>query len=240
MKKLLIVLIPVFILLSSQTVFAKFPDVDSDFHQYEAINWLEEQGVVEGYSDGTFKPEQPVNRAEFMKMLFMTWSGDSMYGFGSGASVPYPDVPSNEWYFPFVKWADDNNIIDGYPDGTFKPANSINVAEAMKVVTNTFFDVDAMYDDGSNFTYCPTGFLDFDQLLSSDNLAKIDQNEWYWKYMHVAGELCLFDFGLNAYGVGGFWVDSYIDRGDMAELLYRAKTVKDNGNQYYTKEMTPN
>lgn len=234
MKKFLAIILPCLALLSSQTAWAKFSDVGSDFEQYKSINWLEEQGAVEGYSDGTFRPDQFVNRAEFLKMLYETIGME-----GKNPSLSFPDVPNDAWYTKYVKEAFATGVASGYPDGYFKPENEINVAEALKIIDEAFFDVDQLYGNGSNFTYCPTGFLDFNHLLSSDYLAKIDQTAWYWKYVHVAGELCIFDFPLNAYGMGGFWMNGSIDRGDMAELLYRAKTVKDNQNHYYKKELIP-
>ncbi len=227
MKKLIVTILPILILLSSQTVFAKFSDVDTAFHEYTAINWLEDQGVVEGYSDMTFKPDQPVNRAEFLKMLYETIGMK-----GKTPTLPFPDVPYNTWYTKYVQEAYSTGVIQGYPDGYFRPDNQINVVEALKIIDEAFFDVNKLYGDGTGVNYCPNGFF-------TENPMDIDQKAWYNKYAQVAGSLCIFDFGLNAFGMGGFLIDSYVDRGDMAELLYRAKTVKDNENHYYTKELIP-
>ena len=65
MKKILPLICSAFFLMSNQFAHAEFSDVSSNFHQSTSINWLQQQGVVEGYSDGSFQPEKPVNRAEF-------------------------------------------------------------------------------------------------------------------------------------------------------------------------------
>lgn len=234
MRKILSIMVAALTLLGSQTALASFTDVKADFHQYNSINWLQEQKVVEGYKDGSYKPEQAVSRAEFLKMLYETIGMN-----GENPTLPFSDVPNDEWYTKYVKEAYATGVIKGYEDGSFKPDSEISLAEALKIVGEAFFDIDYLYDNDSEFKYCPTGSLDFDQLLSSENQAKIDQADWYWKYVYVTGELCVFDFGLNAYGVGGLWMNSYVDRGDMAELLYRAKTAKDNGAAY-SSELKPN
>jgi len=80
-----------FLILSTQTAFAQFADVNSNFHQSESINWLQNQKVVQGYSDNTFRPEAPVNRAEFLKMLYETIGLE-----GKTANLNFPDVPAND------------------------------------------------------------------------------------------------------------------------------------------------
>jgi len=48
-----------------------FPDVATDHHNFLSIAWMGDEGTVEGYPDGTFKPDNPVNRAELMKMVVL-------------------------------------------------------------------------------------------------------------------------------------------------------------------------
>jgi hypothetical protein len=73
MKKHLIHILIILFLSTSFTTFAVFTDVDENLYPFHiSITWLEEQGVVEGYSDGTFRPHNNVNRAEFLKMLYET------------------------------------------------------------------------------------------------------------------------------------------------------------------------
>lgn len=231
MKKIL----PLLIFLNFiTTTFASFTDVAKDFHQYEAINWLQQQGVVQGYKDGSFQPEKPVNRAEFLKMLYET---KGMEGFE--IDLPFPDVRNNAWYIKYVKEAYFTGIVEGYPDGTFRPESQINLAEALKIVTAAFLDIDELSKKTVEKIECGSETWGTDALDSSGTIAKIDKNAWYYKYISTASSLCILSVGYNANGTTGLWLDGYVDRGDMAEILYRIKTVADNGNKPYSAELVP-
>ena len=110
---------------------AAFSDVSHSENE-PAIEALEEAGIIEGYSDGTFQPTKSINRAEFVKVLM-----EAKYPGESEGSHCFPDV-SADWYAKYVCTAHDLNIVDGYSDGTFKPANPINLAEALKVLLETY------------------------------------------------------------------------------------------------------
>lgn len=201
--------------LASARPYAYFSDVTDTHYNVMAINWLAANGVVQGYSDGTFRPDSQINRAEFLKMLYETIG---MVGYDS-TELRFIDVPSSEWYVTYVKEAFATGVVNGYPDGTFRPANYINFVEAVKIVMNGFFDVDALYGDGEEYLPCAENLTDYDS---------IDTNGWYWKYLHVADELCILDFNhAGNYGTG-YSPSANISRADMAEMLYRAKTLKDN------------
>ena len=95
-----------------------------------AVQFLAEQGIIEGYSDGTFKPDQEINRAEFLKIVLESAdiSGNEC------EELSYSDVDPSAWYYDIVCDATAENIVEGYPDGTFRPAENINLAEASKIV----------------------------------------------------------------------------------------------------------
>lgn len=231
MKKFL----PLLILLHFiPTTFASFTDVAKDFHQYKSINWLQQQGVVQGYKDGSFQPEKPVSRAEFLKMLYET-KGMENYD----VDLPFPDIPKNAWYTKYVKEAYYTGVVEGYPDGTFGPESQINLAEALKIVTAAFLDIDKLSKKTVAKITCGSETWGTDALDSSDTIAKIDQDAWYYKYLSTASSLCILSVGYNANGSGGLWMDGYVDRGDMAEILYRTKTVADSNNQPYTADIVP-
>ncbi|MDP2643215.1 MAG: S-layer homology domain-containing protein [Candidatus Peregrinibacteria bacterium] len=113
-----------------QTAFADFSDVSESYQNFEAITYLQEKGVINGYSDGTFKPDKLVNRAEFLKIIIE----------GSGiktddkAETPFSDTDDTAWYAPYVQKAYYANWVQGYTDGTFKPSQTITKAEALKIL----------------------------------------------------------------------------------------------------------
>ncbi len=102
---------------------------DSEFKT--AIEALKNKGVVAGYDDGTFKPKNTINRAEFMKIVM----GASVRS--TSGTHCFSDV-TDEWFAPFVCAGKDQGVVNGYPDGSFRPADPINVAEALKIVLQAF------------------------------------------------------------------------------------------------------
>lgn len=110
-----------------------FSDVSSTHPNSEAVNYLKSLGVLEGYSDGTYKPEAKINRAEFTKIVLES-TLDSKEISGSDC---FPDV-ANQWFANPICTAKSLGLIDGFPDGYFKPEQNITLAEASKIIVNSF------------------------------------------------------------------------------------------------------
>jgi peptidoglycan hydrolase-like amidase len=113
---------------------AGFPDVEATNPFRDAIRFVRARGIVEGYPDGTFKPNNRINRAEFTKIVI-----EAKFDSIPEQSSCFSDVPNGEWFTKYVCLAKQEGIIDGYPDGTFKPAQEINIAEALKITLETFY-----------------------------------------------------------------------------------------------------
>lgn len=119
---------------SSRSSFVQtFPDVSPLREGYVAILSLRDRGVIGGYTDGTFRPDVGINRAEFLKILVAGFRGDEI----RGETECFRDI-ADEWFAPYICAAKRLGWIDGYPDGTFRPAQRINRAEAMKIVVTAF------------------------------------------------------------------------------------------------------
>ncbi len=156
-----------------------------------AIEYLENSGIVEGYSDGTYRPYNTINRAEFTKIII-----GAKFGFGYidscfqqhpvGDDVSFfSDTPTEAWYAKYICVAKEHGIIDGYPDGTFRPADNINFVEAAKIVVNTF-----------------------------GHTVVEDETTWYKPYVDKLGDLSAIPMSINTF-------DQKVDRGEMAEMMYR-------------------
>jgi hypothetical protein len=136
MRKLLLASGIFVIALAGSASAALFSDTGNT--RYEtSIDLLANLGIVRGYDDGSFKPNAPVNRAELMKMLMGTAYPD--------AAVPtdlrcFDDFPVEiiPWYARPVCLAKGFGIVGGYSDGTFRPGNTVNFAEALKMTTLAF------------------------------------------------------------------------------------------------------
>lgn len=116
--------------------FAEFSDIRASSHS-EAILSLQADGVVEGYANGTFQPNATINRAEFLKIVLEAAYADADIAAGQ-SSASFPDVPQGAWFAKYVNFGVSNDIIDGYPDGTFKPDEDVNFVEAGKIMTLAF------------------------------------------------------------------------------------------------------
>lgn len=112
-----------------------FTDVPANHANANAIAYLKTWKFVQGYADGTFKPDATINRAEFVKILMaIKWYGGGMCSLPEHA---FSDTDSSAWYAYYICEAKRDEIIEGYSDGTFRPAGNINFAEAAKIIVNT-------------------------------------------------------------------------------------------------------
>lgn len=109
-----------------------FTDVASGAWYNNAVSTLTRAGILDGYEDGSFRPNASITRAEFTKIAV------SFFKHAGGASAnPFNDVPESAWYAEFVKAAAELGLIDGYEDGTFRPNAPITRAEACTIVNRT-------------------------------------------------------------------------------------------------------
>lgn len=86
------------------------------------------EGFIKGYTNGTFKPDQPVTRAEFSKML------NQALGVTATVSITMKDLKTTDWYYNEVRKAVAAGYINGYTDNTFKPENNITRQEAASMI----------------------------------------------------------------------------------------------------------
>lgn len=114
------------------TAQASFPDTDGNEYQ-ESIEFLQEQGILQGYEDGSFKPEASINRAELLKVVFAALDEEASEGEGGC----FPDV-QDEWFAPYVCKAKELGIVQGYPDGLYHPEQEVNMVESFKIIIEAF------------------------------------------------------------------------------------------------------
>ena len=112
---------------------AAFNDVPVNSWYNTYVGYLEKYNVINGYTDGTFKPESPVTRAEFtaMTVRFYDIFEDVEY---SENTSKYKDVDNKYWAIKDISYASGNKWLNGYVDGTFKPDINITRAEVVTVV----------------------------------------------------------------------------------------------------------
>lgn len=116
-----------FLALSPVAMAVGFTDLASNHPNYVAISTLVEDGTLVGFGDGTFRPEDPVTRAQAVKILLVGLDKEVKE---SGFSSSFSDVKSSDWFYKYVGSGADSGMIQGYPDGSFQPNAQVNLAEA--------------------------------------------------------------------------------------------------------------
>lgn len=204
-------------------VFAKegyFTDVDSTHTNYAAIQDLKEKNIVNGYADGTFRPDNLINRAELITMVTNMKGGLAIDEAKTGNYENcFKDV-KNEWYAHAVCNAKEQNWVDGYPDGTFGGGKNANRAEAIKIVVNTF------YGDSGEMPEITAAEEALNSLPTN-----LDAGIWYYDLLNFSIRKNILDpVAMNYAADGSFTYDvaGNITRKEVAEMIYRLQKLHNN------------
>ena len=107
-----------------------YTDVPADAWYNSAVSTLSNAGILDGYEDGTFRPDGNITRAEFAtitaRFLEASYDGGNRF----------PDIDGH-WAAEYINEAANAGIVDGYEDGTFRPQQNITRAEAVTMVNRT-------------------------------------------------------------------------------------------------------
>lgn len=101
----------------------------------EQLNGIS-RSFAAGYSDNTFMPDKNVTRAEFLKMAIHAMCVFDENAASGTNKLPFSDVSKSEWFYKYVAFGYENNIIGGYEDGTFRPDAPITRAAAATIIAN--------------------------------------------------------------------------------------------------------
>lgn len=119
----------------------EFPDVDDVTLAHQEIEYFGTLGLVEGYPGGEFKPENTLSRVELTTLLVRVTNLDTPDVYGK----VFKDMKVGHWANKYMQVAKGYYLVEGYPDGTFKPQKKINRVESSVVVTR--FDNDITYPE---------------------------------------------------------------------------------------------
>lgn len=111
----------------------EFSDVNESSEYFQYIKSMVEYGIMNGYSDGTFKPDAKLTRAQFVKILVPFIEKDDK---SSEIKVYFSDVPEEYWAFNEISVASLSNVISGYSDGTFRPNNYVTRAQTAVIINS--------------------------------------------------------------------------------------------------------
>lgn len=189
-----------------------YTDVDESMAFKFAVDSFTEDGIIEGYDDGTFKPNQPINRAEAMKIITLAFPVDN---FVEKENI-FSDTPEGEWYFNYIIEGISREIIQGYEDGTFRPGNQVTFAESLKM---------ALFGKE----------IPVEEMVYTDFHYEIEGSDWYAGYFKYGYDKSLFELDVN----GDINPNKPMNRGEFVELMYRVKNF-DNSNPENTFDFSYN
>lgn len=137
MKKVLLFFV-CFCLFSSMTLVPSielvqavtFSDVGSEYWAQKAIADLTNKDIINGYPDGTFKPENNITRAEFAKVISLALG----YPPDNTKPLGFSDLGLDHWSYGYVATAVEHGLVEGYPDGTYQPNKDVTKAEVLAII----------------------------------------------------------------------------------------------------------
>lgn len=194
-------------------VFAEdFKDVKTENSHYLAISYLKEKGIITGYEDNSFKPDKEINRAEALKIITLATNAidESTLNEKVVEEAPFSDSPPEAWFSKYLAAAKEQQLINGHPDGSFKPFESINLAESLKILLKA---------DQKDLNFENLEYENLVQLLFADT----PDNEWFTPYTKYAGSLEILDIKSD----NTISPEKKITRGYLSEIIYRLQKSKD-------------
>ncbi|MDP6561727.1 MAG: S-layer homology domain-containing protein [Candidatus Peribacteraceae bacterium] len=204
--KTLASLLGISLLCVSSSAHARFFDVSSEHPYFDAIEFLLRESIVQGYENRSFQPDRNINRAEFTKILVTVLYPQSYIDSciedlpepeeGAQQVMPkfaFPDVPLDAWFAPYICTAWSNGIVSGYPDGRFRPDEGVKFVESAKMVSLGF---------GLTGLELPN--------FGAGNVL------WYTPYVEFLAAQNAIPYSIKD-------PPQPLNRGEMAELIYRMK-----------------
>lgn len=133
-----------------------FTDVNGDESWYEAVDTLYSYGYLNGVAEGVLDPDGTMTRAQASTMLCRLFDLTESYG-----SDYFSDVTEGHWYTDMVNAAYENELIHGFPDGTFRPGDSMSRQDFAVILYNIFEMIGSGFSDTWSFDL---GAADADQI----------------------------------------------------------------------------
>ena len=225
-----------------------FSDVGEDHPNRDAIRWAKENGVVSGYEDGTFGPNDPVTREQIAVLL---WNNRDRQ---EGNEAPFTDRDTvSDWARAAVDWAYEAKMMSGNPDGTFLPQDNTTRGQGAAIVMNyakAFYGLAYGYSLPApkpilSNTYNSdlfrldeeTGYLSY---LSGVSVRGVDvsahQKEIDWARVAASGmRFAMIRAGYRGYTLGTITKDEYFDA-NMSGALANGMDV---GVYFFSQALTP-
>ena len=130
---------------SEQDDKIKFNDVSQDYWAYSQIQSFVEKGYIDGYGDGTFRPQNPIKRNEFVKIF------NKVFGLTKKSGIVFDDTKDN-WAKDEIDIAVTNGVAQGVSSTLFEPDRYVTRQEAAKMLSNYMKLDDTNHDKIKKFS----------------------------------------------------------------------------------------
>ena len=136
MKKFLSLVLALVMTMSLVTISAGAKDFadDSDIDYKEAVDVISALGIVDGYSDSSFRPDGSLTRGAAAKIICNLILGPTTASALSASTAPFKDVPTTNVFAGYITYCAQRGIISGYGDGTFRPTGTLTGNAFMKML----------------------------------------------------------------------------------------------------------
>ena len=155
MKKFLSLVLALTMMMSLVTINAgakEFTD-DEELNYKEAVDVISEISVVDGYEDGSFKPQNTLTRGAAAKIICNLILGPTTAAELHADTAPYKDVPTSNTFSGYIAYCAKEGIISGYADGTFRPAGTLTGYAFMKMLLGALgYDAEVEQYTGANWS----------------------------------------------------------------------------------------
>ena len=154
MKKFLSLVLALTMALSLVTVSAGATDFDDDgdITYQEAVTVIQGLGIVSGYGDGSFRPDEVLTRGAAAKIICNLILGPTTASALSASTAPFKDVPTTNTFAGYITYCSQQGIISGYADGTFRPTGTLSGNAFMKMLLGALgYDSDREGYTGANW-----------------------------------------------------------------------------------------
>ena len=154
MKKFLSLVLALVMTMSLVTISAGAKDFDDngDIDYKEAVDVISALGIVDGYSDGSFRPDGSLTRGAAAKIICNLILGPTTASALSATTAPFKDVPTTNVFAGYITYCAQQGIIGGYGDGTFRPSGTLTGNAFMKMLLGALgYDSSIEHYTGSNW-----------------------------------------------------------------------------------------
>ena len=236
MKKFLSLVLALTMALSLVTVSAGATDFDDDgdITYQEAVTVIAGMGIVDGYSDGTFGPDEALTRGAAAKIICNLILGPTTADALSASSAPFVDVPTTNTVAGYITYCSQQGIISGYADGTFRPTDTLSGNAFMKMLLGALgYDSDKEGYTGANWTV--------DVIKQAVGIELNDGNDDFVGSQAVTRqEACLYAFNTlkatmveysdnSTVTVGDITISSQGDYSDVSNSTSSDGNIEDDG-----------